>query len=82
MRLQDTNFLGSAWMFQNISSNRTLHVSCILKTFNNISNPDYASVMQEKGCSGIVRQVMDVVSVFFLAWFFKLLFETQPDCVS
>ena len=36
----------------------------ILKTSNN--NPDLATVMQEKGCSGFVKPAMDVVSISFL----------------
>ena len=31
-----------------------------------IEIPDYATVMQEKGCSGVVRHVMDVHSFFLL----------------
>ena len=43
--------------------------------------------MQEIGCSGLVRHLMDVISIFFLVdqiivKTFKLLFENQPDYVS
>ena len=49
----------SAWMLLHISSNP-------LKTSNDNNNPDKAIVMQKGGCSGSVRHVMDVVSIFLL----------------
>ena len=37
-----------------------------LKTSNDNNNPDKAIVMQTKGCSGFVRHVMDVRSIFLM----------------
>ena len=61
-----------------------------LKTSNDNNNPEYAIMMQEKGCSGIVRHVMDVHSILLLVEskftsensYCKILFETQPAYVS
>ena len=54
-------------MFLNIPSNRALNVfTCFLnlKTSNDNNNPDSAIVMQENGCSGIVKHIRDVHSMF------------------
>jgi len=58
--LKETNSLASAWMFLNISSNPALNAS------NGNNYPDQAILMKEKGCSGFVKHVMDVHSIFFL----------------
>ena len=62
------NYLASAWMFRNISSNPALNVFFCLNTCNDNSNPDQVIVLQEKGCPGFVRHVMDVHFIFLLVW--------------
>ena len=44
------------------------NVICLinLKTSNDNNNPGWAIVMQEKGCSGFLRLVMDLVSILLL----------------